>query len=646
MTKPWLVLLLLTVAAGAQTFESLGQPCRAFNVLASRVVAAPDGKEYFVLSNTNEISGVELIFIDFAANTERTFRAPAGQGAWSLNEVPGKRLVVGTYYDGKMMVFDLKTMSFTKVISFPGEQYFWNAAIGSDGRLFGGTYPGAKLGALNLDTLEIEDCGAPALPNLYLRNVSALPDGRLLCNFVTSAPKTKIYDPKSKQWSDPPDHFKHVQRGVVWNDHFLAGGSWDGKDPAKGAVAFKGLEFTSIDPPPFPLPPDDGNTWAVDLTLTTADTLYIHRGNARFRLAKGKTALTKVFDHDLKSGYLTAVASDGTLLGVRGQDYLIAKPGETNAKLIPIPAESSPRPVHFIKPDDNGRLWGGPVFGQTMFYVDLATKKVTNTGIVCNAGGEVYDAAFLDGKTYAVSYAAGDIIEFDPSQPWDQLSNKNPKTIAHLTSKGYIRPVAGVLVGPDKKLYSGWMAKYGTYGGAIAITDPATGKTELIENPLGEQAIRALAVDDKYIYAGTSIDGNGLPNKPNARPQLGIIDRETRKVLHQLDMPGGEVSKIIADRKTGKTIVAFAGTMKFLSADAKLTDIPNLSPVSAHAIDGIGDGFVWFASANKLVRCDLATNEIKSFDSPIAVEHLGVGAKDVFVSSGPSIYRLALESKP
>ena len=55
------------------------------------------GKEWFVLSNTNETSGVELIFIDFAANTGKTFRAPAGQGAWLLNPVPGDRLIVGTW---------------------------------------------------------------------------------------------------------------------------------------------------------------------------------------------------------------------------------------------------------------------------------------------------------------------------------------------------------------------------------------------------------------------------------------------------------------------------------------------------------------------------------------------------------------------
>jgi hypothetical protein len=78
----------------------------------------------------------------------------------------------------------------------PGEEYFWNGALGSDGRLYGGTYPGGKLGALNLDTLELEDCGAPAKPNLYCRNVNATPDGRLLCHFGMTSPCRNSTIPK------------------------------------------------------------------------------------------------------------------------------------------------------------------------------------------------------------------------------------------------------------------------------------------------------------------------------------------------------------------------------------------------------------------------------------------------------------------
>src|SRR4051812_48994962 len=105
-------LLASTLTARAEP-QLLGEPCRAFNFLSGRVLKAPDGKQYLVVGNMNEITGCELIFIDFKADTGKTYHAPNGAGAWALNRVPGDRLVVGTFYDGHFMVFDLKTMKFT-----------------------------------------------------------------------------------------------------------------------------------------------------------------------------------------------------------------------------------------------------------------------------------------------------------------------------------------------------------------------------------------------------------------------------------------------------------------------------------------------------------------------------------------------------
>ena len=631
-----LILLCGSVAfAATPPFEHLGQPCRGFNVLASRVVTTPDGKEWFVLSNSNETSGVELIFIDFANNAGKKFRAPAGQGAWMLNQVPGDRLVVGTYYDGKMMVFDLKTMSFTKTLDFGREVYFWNGAIGGDGRLYAGTYPGGKLAALDLDKLMIEDLGAPAKPNLYLRNVSALPEGRLLCNFVTEKPTRKIFDPAAKQWSDPPSHFANVESGVTWNGYFLS-----------GTRAFT-RELAPVDPPPFPVPPA-GKDWHVHANLTDEKTLYLKQHEIIWRFRDGEKELTKVFDHGIPSAAITAAANDGTLLGVRGQDYLVARPGELKAKLIPIPVEPAPRPTHFIEADGDGRLWGGPPFGQTLFYMDLATRKTTSTGIVVNAGGEVYDLAFADGKAYGAAYVGGDVFVFDPREPWDQLANKNPRSLARLTTHGYIRPVGGIHLGPDGKLYSGWMAAYGKYGGAIAVTDRESGETKLWENPLGEQAVSALAVVGDRLYAGTTLAGNGLPKKPGERPQFGVLDRASGNVIAQFPIEGGEVTRIFHD--AGADVVLLIVGPKLWRFNLKTNELypDGTPPITPHAADSIGNGKIWFASGNSLVRYDVAAARSETIaEAPAKVDHLDVAPDgNVFISCGADVYRFKPEQQP
>src|SRR5688572_18991784 len=58
----WIILLMLTsTTLAAAELEHLGQPCRAFNVLAGRVVTDSSDRQWLVLSNMNEQSGAELI---------------------------------------------------------------------------------------------------------------------------------------------------------------------------------------------------------------------------------------------------------------------------------------------------------------------------------------------------------------------------------------------------------------------------------------------------------------------------------------------------------------------------------------------------------------------------------------------------------
>ena len=208
---------------GAATAETglvrhLGQPCRARQIFASLLITdRQDGRPRLALCNMNEVSGMELILVDFENDTAEVFPAPAGQGAWGLLEVPGDRLIIGTFYDGVFLVFDLKQKKFVHVADFPGETYIWSLVLGSDGRVYGGTYPGGKLGALNLDTYAVEDLGNPAPPNLYLRHVSALPDGRLYCWSGRERDVAHVYDPNAKEFASVSEALGQHSVLGVWD---------------------------------------------------------------------------------------------------------------------------------------------------------------------------------------------------------------------------------------------------------------------------------------------------------------------------------------------------------------------------------------------------------------------------------------------
>jgi len=631
----WIIMAGLTVASGAARaeVEHLGQPCRAKNVLASIVVRDPvDGTDQLVLTNMNEAAGAELLFIDYRKNTGRVVKAPAGDGSWALNEVPGNRLVVGTYYDGMFMVYDLAKREWVKSVKFPGEDYIWNLAMGKDGRIYGGTYPGGKLGALDLDTYELEDCGAPARPNMYLRYVTATPDGRIFCQFGMDRNQTKIYDPDSKQWSDAPDYLQNVTQAVLWNGYFIF------QDRV-----YEGRDLKPVATLPFPLP-EGVAKWNVNIPLTSKDNLFFHADGALYRFKAGEEAPTLVSKQNLKGGGFTASAPDGSVLARRGQEYGWLKPGQSRITLKPYPVESAPRPTHFLALDPKGRLWGGPTFGQTVFWLDPVTKEYHNTSTVSNHGGEVFDAVFRGDSVFLTSYAGGEVIRYDTDRPFDQFSGRNPRTI-HRPGPEYIRPTGGIAFGPDGRLYSGWMAKYGVYGGALAISDPDGGPGEIIRDPLGAVTIGGVAVDAKHVYLGTNLSANGLRNKPDTAPEFGVMDLATRKIVFRQGFPGtGAVYRLAVDPAIGRVAMIAGGKVALFDvATMKMVDLPEHTPkATAHTASMPGDGFYYYASGKSVVALNMRTGAtLKVAEAPANIEHVAASREgDVFAACGVDVYRL------
>ncbi|MEN6372361.1 MAG: hypothetical protein ABFD64_10150 [Armatimonadota bacterium] len=610
----------------------IGQPCRTKNVLAGRVVVnRTTGHEELVLTDTNEDAGVHLLFIDIETNTGRAYKAPAGSGAWGLLEVPGDRLVVGTYYDGMFMVFDLRKMEFIKTAHFPGEEYIWNLALGNDGRVYGGSYDGGKLGALDLNTYEIDDCGAPAPPNLYLRHVSSLPDGRILCYFFTENPTTMIFDPQTRKFEPVPEHMMEVQSGISWEGYFIT-----------GSMACDGRTLAKIDWP-FPAPPGDKGEWSLFASISTDKWLFIKQENTIYRYKQGDRELTYMTSVDLRGSNMLGCTKDGSILGVRGQDYFMIKPGTETLDLNTIPVESAPRPTLFLKADPSGKLWGGPHFGQTIFWLDPKTGEYANTSKVCDAGGEVCDVDFYKGRIFAVSYVDGDVVRYDPSKPWDQLGNKNPETIASIRSKGYIRPAAGVVIGPDGKLYSGWWAEYGEYGGAVSITDPDTGETELIEDPLGKQCIAGITTDEHYIYASTTASGNGLPDQ-KIPTRFGVIDPKTQKAVFEQQFPNIGTVAIHGYDPTTKQVVVSA-TRHLMLFDVEKMSFSDKIADNAPVIDCCStsvprNGRLHYSSNKKLLLLDLKTGKVTEIaEAPDTVTNVTTGPDGtIYFSCGVDIY--------
>lgn len=634
VTVLFLAAVLVSSALQAAPVESLGRPCTPIHYLGGAAVRdTAEDVTYVALSAANEADPMSLLFVNPETDDVRVAQAPAGSGAWALAQIPGtNQVAAGTYYDGKVLVFDLAEGRFVKEIPLENQACIWNFAAGRDNRLYFGTYPGGLLCALNPGDLSVEVLGAGAPPNTSLRRVSALPDGRLLCAYDREAPTTRVFDPGDKTFSDPPDALKGVTGGVVWNGLFVAQNRF-----FDGSLA----EVK----PPFPVPAAESAPWTVIEEATTESFLWVLRENTFLRVKAGETLLSPVADVPMRGGRFVAGLPSGEAFGIRGREYFTFGPGNITMLRKPMRVKGAPRPPLFLAPDSElSQIWGAPLFGPSLFVLTPDTKTYTVTDKVVDAEGAVNALVVFQGMVYGVCHPQGDIFRMDPRLPWEQYERKNPVTIASLAPRGYTHPRGGIVMGLDGKLYSGWAAKPGARGGAVAVTDPETGETELVENPFGPQAVSGLAMDESLIYVGTSAGPAGGAEGKGPVSQLGVMGVDTRQPYKNFPFEGAAAITCLC-RNAVLPRLAFAVDSSFHMLDtSSLELVPRpetpYPPVTGGAVVAAGSPYFFYPSEKSVIRLDPATGAFETIaELPGKIgAFTGFFAGDLFAAVGAEVF--------
>ncbi|RKN72396.1 hypothetical protein [Paenibacillus ginsengarvi] len=473
--------------------------------MAHTVMLDPlDGREKLVLSNYAAGQTGNLIFIDTVTGEGESIMLPGDGGAWGLVNWRNEKLVVGTCpQHAYLHVLDLKTRTWAEPLQDPGEKYFWKMTLGSDGNVYGGTWPGCSL--LRYDPIhhKLQNMGRASdnPKNQYSRPVDGSLPGYILLAGGYDEPFLKAFHIESGTFRDfgTPGF---VVREVT--DSFIC-------------TAKEGeLEF--YDPRTFERLPDDGLKEKLTVNAVT--------------LPGGKRA--------------NAVPlANGRFAGVRGQDvFLVGSLAET-PELFRIPVEAPATRIHTIACDEEGRIWGSCEFGQTIFRLDPESGSEWNSSSVCDAGGEVYGIVFVDGKLFMSAYVGGDHVVYDPALPWDQLNNVNPRTLMSV-SPDFVRPEGRSVRGPGGGVWTGWSARYGTYGGALSRIDPLTLQVESWRDPIpNEQQVSGLTADDRYLYFATNGGASGLPYK-DVRCHFGVWEPGTGLVFEHEFEPGEGTGNAIA----------------------------------------------------------------------------------------------------
>jgi hypothetical protein len=450
----------------------LGQPCRNFQILGiGRFVDPRDSHEKVVLTNYAAGATGNIVIVDPVADQGEDLPLPGDNGAWASLNYRDEKLLIGTCSTyGYLHSLDLRTRAWATPLRDEHETYIWNLCLGSDGLVYGGTYPGCVLLRYDPARHTLANLGrASADPgNLYSRTVYGQVPGHILiaCGYAT--PGLMLWNMQTREFRPfdrPGAQIKEI------NDRFIC---------------------TAV-------------------SANAGDELAFYNTQTLEPIAGPTPELPKPYEPKYAGMSFSITLADGGRLATRGQEYYIDR-GETQPPLKPIPAPRPATHILTIASDPQGHIWGSAGFGQTIFRYDPATGETWNSQVVCDGGGEAYGLSFAGGKLFLSCYAGGDHIVYDPTQPWDQIANRNPRTLTQV-APDFIRPSAKSVIGPDSNFWTGWMAKYGAYGGALSRIDTATMQMTCWPNPAGPQALVGLAAGERYLYFTTGGGANGLPSR-------------------------------------------------------------------------------------------------------------------------------------
>ena len=490
----------------------VGEPCHNFSIMGGTIIPHDpyDGREKLVLSNyaADNIGSIHIVDVETLEGESYAF--PNDSGAWALMwlEERGELLLGTCDHWGSLHCFLMKERRFLEPLRVESETYLWTFARGGDGCVYAGTFPGCKLLRYDPEKRELADLGkvGDEPENRYSRWVHSNADGNILVSVAHARRQIWLYDVKSGDFRQVGEEGENV-RGV-------------GPD---FVCVENGETIRFLDPYTF-----------AQLGVPVHPNQKEEYGTAVLPSIRAYLDDIEAPDlPDLPKGIRGNRASNGVIVGALGQEVYRVAGGKTQFRKIP---GSAPATAIMTLAGEGDILWGSCENGQTIFRFDPATGEYANSNCVTSHGGEVYGIVPLNGKVFLTAYAGGDHIVYDPSLPWDQRGNVNPKTLRSV-GPDLIRPNAKTVLGADGGLWTGWYAAYGRYGGGISRIDPDTYEVKSWLDIVPEQSIEHIAAGKDSLFAVTSGVANGLPTRED---EFCLLKLDTQcRILAKRSFPKG-----------------------------------------------------------------------------------------------------------
>jgi hypothetical protein len=480
---------------------------------------------------------------------------------------------------------------------------------GIDSRIWGVTYPSAKLVSYDSATGEMKEHGRSSDTEQYSQAVAVGPDGRVYTTFGTRKSDLIMYDPKAGE--------RRSIAPVELRGHIASG--WVGK--CKDGEIYAGLA-------PVGAPRDkDCRIWfkVVGDRCIPWDVAKIPWDRWRFR-----------------DGRFLQECSDGA--------YGILDPKTNTWQRGTFTYQAAGKSIFMVALGPDGCVYGSGAMPMDIFRYDPRTGKTEFLGPI--GGGEVYSMLAHEGRLYCFCYSPGNAIVYDPQRPWKfgTKPESNPRDLGPL-GDGHCRP-EGSIVGLDGLFYIVSHAPYGQLGGAMAIADPKEQKVVAnYRHLVHDQSLICLTweKDSGLVFGGSGIWGGGGSQATEKEAKLFAFDPVKREKVYEVaPLPGETGIKVVAAAEGKVFGVGNSGNKTFVFDPKTRTVVRTFENPYAGQVWGSfrlhKDGLIWGLTNTSIFTLDPKACEyhrVVKCDKPITA---GMALMDdaVYFACNANLWRYRL----
>lgn len=591
---------------------------------------------------------------------------PGTTQTWAVTVGSDKNVYFAASQNRGFWKYDPKEKVITSVGNGnPSDNFVWDLDASSDGLIYGGTYPNAKVFSYNTRTNEFVDLGRMQGTEQYARGVGV--SDRYLYTGIGSLKHLMRMDRITGErteitlsFTGKPDFVHNIwpYNGLVYIVHGTSLSIMDEQTlneklliPNDSPEAFDG----------YLSPPSPYNSDLIYYRNKNSRDLWTY--NVSTNTVQPVTPQVKLLDYGTKAiNWITLPDSGDKVLATLYENgyYTLYNPQDNSLKTSLIAIAKDGVDVQSLAAGPDGKLYlGGFIDGMTIF--NQSTQSLERQMSNPYSPHQIEEIGFLNGKTYFGNYGGARINRFDASLPYNygETTANNPGLV-YTIPDFQDRPYA--IASGDNKLFIGTIPVYGKLGGSLTTYDDTTKLWSSTRNVVQEQSIIALAYKNGIVYGGTAVEGGLGSTRTAATAKLFKWNAATNTKLDEFvpAIPGISSFKLLGGLSFGPDGLLWGGAWGIDTEGMDIFAVYALNPDTNAVVKnklvypGARGGSPWRGfylrwGQDGLLYTTIARN-VTVFD-PVTLKYrkltetqsnlldLGVDGS-IYYTSGPTLYKL------